>query len=163
MKSIILSIILSFLSFSLLAQQSNTSQQINEDIYIPFSKSYETKDVDLFASLQSEDLIRIVGDGKKITSKAAYIDGIANWWKNSNNTLHIDFRFIERIANELNASERGVYKITFNQGTNDESFSYGKFHVILERIDGVWKFIVDYDSSEDNTIREEEFQAASAM
>lgn len=163
MKSTLLSYLLFVCSFSLIAQDSEVIRQINEDVYIPFSEAYANKNIVQFASLQSEQLIRISGDGKQVKSKSEYIAGIANWWKDSNNTLSIDFRFIERIVNEKNASERGIYKIKVNKGKENERYSYGKFHVILEKINSKWKFIVDYDSNEGNTIDEEDFQEASEM
>ena len=39
----------------------------------------------------------------------------------------------------------------------------GKFHVILVKVDNLWKLLVDYDSNEDNTINEKSYKSAFAI
>jgi ketosteroid isomerase-like protein len=40
---------------------------------------------------------------------------------------------------------------------------YGQFHVFHRKIDGVWKIAVDYDSDEDGTVDETDFEAGLPM
>ncbi len=143
--------------------QLEALEEINTDIYLPFMESYAEKDARKFAALQCDKLVRVPADGKKIYDKASYTKNVAQWWDNSKDELTIDFRFSERIISDNFASERGIYDLTFNQGSDGERHSYGKFHVILERQTDAWCFLIDYDSSESNTIGKEDFDDAFKM
>jgi ketosteroid isomerase-like protein len=145
------------------SQNKQQLESINQNIWQNFTKAFEIQDANLFESLHAENLIRITGDGKRIRTKSSYIDGYKQRWANTNNTQTIAFRFLERISNETHASERGIYKLTVNKGLKNEKSYYGKFHVLLQKITNVWKIIVDYDSSENNTINETSFQKAYAI
>ena len=139
--------------------QNNTEQlkQINEQVWEQFTKAFETSDYNLFGSLHSSDLIRVGADGKRILNKEPYIKGYENRWSSNPVSRTISFRFIERIANEFMGSERGIYKLTINPNTKEEQSYYGKFHVILKKENSIWKLVVDYDSSENNTINEKTY------
>jgi hypothetical protein len=78
-------------------------------------------------------------------------------------TQQIDLRFFERICTDSVASERGVYKFTLNPGAENERNFFGQFHVLLRIEEGKWRIIMDYDSSENETINEESFLKAHAM
>lgn len=146
-----------FVSHVIICQNNKNLEQINKDVWEQFTKAFETSDYILFGSLHSEDLIRVGGDGKRILSKENYIKGYENRWTNNNQERTISFRFLERIINDDSGSERGIYKLTVNKGTQNEQHYYGKFHVILRKESGIWKILVDYDSSENNTINESSF------
>jgi hypothetical protein len=40
---------------------------------------------------------------------------------------------------------------------------YGRFHAVLRKEEGVWKILVDTDSSENNSISEKDYLAARPM
>lgn len=136
------------------SQEHKNLQEINTQIWEPFSKAFETSDHQLFASLHSDNLIRVGADGNQILNKEDYIKGYKASWETNNQKRTIAFRFLERLATNDRASERGIYKLTINpESTNEQSY-YGKFHVILTKESGTWKILLDYDSSEGNTIDE---------
>jgi hypothetical protein len=83
--------------------------------------------------------------------------------KKNEGTINISLRFLERINNNLIASEKGIYKLIINQNRENEKVIYGKFHVILIKEDKVWKILMDYDSNENNTIGEEDFYKARGI
>ena len=156
----------SFLLLFLLSVSTLTSQNtdnlkaINLDLWQNFTKAFEELDYNLFASLHSNNMIRVSGDAKTIKNKTKYIDGYKNHWKSKNIHQTISFRFLERINDNTKASERGIYKLTRNPNTENEKSYYGKFHVILKKENKIWKILVDYDSSEKNTINEEAYLQA---
>ncbi|MCF7561676.1 nuclear transport factor 2 family protein [Sabulilitoribacter multivorans] len=145
------------------SQETNHLKAINTDVWSPFTKAFETFDYILFASIHSEDLVRVSGDSKNVKGKTTYIEGYKKRWVNKNSNQTISFRFLERIANDISASERGIYKLTVNPNTANEQSYYGKFHVILRKENGTWKLLVDYDSSESNTINETSYNEAFAI
>ena len=157
---LILFIVLNNLGFS---QNKNDLEDINTQIWSNFTKAFETLDYKLFSNLHSVDLVRIAGDHNSVKDKIAYIKGYENGWKEKQINQTISFRFLERIANDNKASERGIYKLSINLNTTKEKNYYGKFHVIHRKENGTWKILVDYDSTEKNTINETSYQMAFAM
>ncbi|WP_452596461.1 hypothetical protein, partial [Pontimicrobium sp. MEBiC01747] len=70
---------------------------------------------------------------------------------------------LERINNDSTASERGIYKLIVNQGKPTEKSYFGKFHVLFVKENNTWKILMDYDSTEGNTIGEDDFLKAYAI
>lgn len=164
MKSIYTTfIVFVFISFQGIAQNANELQVINSQIWSSFSRSFETLDYSLFESLHHDDFTRISGDSKQIKNKETYINGYVQRWKNSDTKQTISFRFLERFYNEDHASERGIYDLKINPNTDLEKSYYGKFHVVLTKVNGTWKILVDYDSSEGKTIGQDSYQAAYSI
>jgi len=145
------------------AQSKKCLNTINNQIWSNFTKAFETFDHELFASLHTEDLVRVGGNSKLIRNKTDYINGYSSRWANNKTPQTISFRFIERICNKNKASERGIYKLTVNKGLPNEQSYFGKFHVIILKESDLWKLLVDYDSNENNTINEKSYNNAFAI
>ncbi len=75
----------------------------------------------------------------------------------------LGLRFTERIANDNQAMEVGIYKVIITDKTGNIRTFYGRFHVALRKENGVWKILVDTDSSEGNSIDEQDYLQASPM
>ncbi|WP_353778562.1 DUF4440 domain-containing protein [Winogradskyella sp. 3972H.M.0a.05] len=164
MKSLRLLSLLFFFSFSVFSQNTEELKLINQQIWEPFSKAFETLDSDLFASIHNPALLRVSGDQKTIRFFDAYMAGYKDRWKDNTSIKHtISFRFFERIADKNIASERGIYKLTMNPGSQKERSFYGQFHVLHKKVDGRWKIILDYDSSENDTINEASYNSAHGI
>ena len=160
--------LLSFCLFLMVQQFCNAQDykdlnDINTQVWESFTKAFETYDYSLFASIHSQDLVRVSGDGKSIKLFSEYIEGYKNRWVNKKGNQIISFRFLERIVTDNYASERGIYKLTVNLNTYEEKSYYGQFHVLLKHENKRWKLIMDYDSSEMNTINEASYKSAFAI
>ncbi|PWK19520.1 YybH family protein [Xanthomarina spongicola] len=149
--------------FQVFSQTVSSLNAIDNQIWIPFTNAFETYDYKIFANIHSNDLIRINADGKRIQNKEAYIKNYEERWKSHNAEQTISFRFFERLNNEDSASERGVYKLTINSNTAQEQSYYGQFHVILRKEKDIWKILIDYDSSEKNTVDVSTYNKAFAI
>ena len=94
---------------------------------------------------------------------ADYSDQIEKWFADladRGSSVTISFRFVERIAvNEL-ASERGIFQIVSKRADGDGRTFYGRFHTYARRTDGRWRLCVDYDTDERSETLEEEYLAA---
>ncbi|MDD7887402.1 nuclear transport factor 2 family protein [Flavivirga sp. 57AJ16] len=150
-------------SNSSIAQNINDLKDINAQIWTNFSKSFKTLDYKLFESLCSDDLIRVNKDIKSIKTKEAYLNGYKNRWENASLKQTISFRFLERFSKNGIASERGIYKFTRDLNTGNEKSYYGKFHVILKKEGNLWKILIDYDSTENESINETHYHDAFAL
>lgn len=163
MKTINLICALLFIFCQTFSQNTVVLEEINTQIWEPFTKAFETSNYNLFGSIHSDNLIRVGANGKQLLNKNTYIQGYENNWISNTQNRTISFRFLERIVNENSGSERGIYKLTINPGTEQEQSYYGKFHVILRKEKNIWKILVDYDSSEGDTINESSYENAFAI
>lgn len=158
-KSIIL--ILIFIVSQSYSQTKTNINQINE-VWVKFYKAFETLDYTFMAEIHSNDLVRISG-GQRISDYDTCINRYKSNFerlKEKGITNNISLRFFERISNDSVASERGIYRLIRNKGKNDEMVYFGQFHVLFKKEQRDWKILMDYDSTEDNTIDEKDYQAA---
>lgn len=153
-----------FLSFTVYGQEEVSA--INSQVWKPFIEAYNTFDVTGFMEVHSRDVVRSPRDGGEIygydeyytrTEKSAMRNKIQKGSRN------IELRFLERIVKNGLAYEVGIYKVESIDTNGHSKFSYGKFHVVLRKEEGQWKILVDSDSSENNTIGEDDFQSAKPL
>ncbi len=165
---IFVSVFLTLLSVSTFAQ--NDQAEINSQVWKPFEQAIMSQDVAAFVVLHSKDLIRAEINRKKVMGLEEYQKGMeANWpaWKESmtkNKTRYtFELRFLERLSNGSQAYEVGYFKNEMINAAGEKKQSFGKFHVVLRKENGVWKILVDSDSNEGGTITEEMFLAAKPI
>ena len=148
-----LPILLLFVTCSAFAQ--TVQKDINEQVWKPFIKGFNENNAELFMSVHSKDLTRSPRDAKKVLNWDQY-----NQQTEKQTGVHsIELRFTERINNDTQAIDVGVYKTSY---PNHPPF-YGRFHVVLRKENSTWKILVDMDSSEGGTIGEAQFLAAKPM
>ncbi|WP_108809347.1 DUF4440 domain-containing protein [Aquimarina spinulae] len=158
--------LITFLCFTriAIAQEDAVHKKINADMYGNFSKAFETLDYDLFASIHSKEMIRISGNGGEIKKASAYLKGYKKRWSvPSKKPAPIDFRLFERIYSDSLVSDRGIYRVTYIDDTNQTKHSYGQFHVVLKMEDKNWKIWIDYDSDENKSINKDNYDAAFSI
>ena len=163
-KPIFILILLFFSNTSIEAQSLENLKAINKT-WQKFYKAFETLDYTLMADIHAKDLVRVSG-GQRILDYDTYINNYKIGFqrdKESNQTSEISLRFFERLNTNTTASERGIYKLTRNKGTENEESYYGQFHVIMKKRDELWKITLDYDSSENETIGEADYNKAFAI
>ncbi len=165
MKNLIIIFLLTcFTTSSIFAQKKVHLEAINTT-WAKFYEAFETLDYTLMAEIHSKDLVRVSG-GRSIIDYDTYVNNYKATFerdKTAGQTNHISLRFFERICNETTASERGIYKLVRNKGTDREQAYYGQFHVLFKKMDGEWKITMDYDSSEGGTINEDSYNKAYAI
>ncbi|KAA1243534.1 hypothetical protein [Aquimarina sp. RZ0] len=143
------------------AQDNSLHQKINQDMYTNFSKAYKTLDYELFSSIHSKKMIRVSGNGGEIKKSKTYLKEYQKRWSvATKKAALIDFRLFERITSDSLVSDRGIYRVTYNDNTDQVTYSYGQFHVVLQLEDGYWKLLIDYDSNENKTINKQRYDQA---
>lgn len=156
------------LTSTLFAQSSQ--QEINEQVWKPFTKAIMNQDVATFASLHSADLVRAERNPGKILNLAEYRKNMETGWPDWKESLAknkikytFELRFTERISNGNLAYEVGYFKNESVSPAGEKRIGYGQFHVTLRKENGAWKILVDSDSNLGGTITEEMFQSAKPM
>lgn len=154
------------LTFTLnVGSQTNSHLKDINEVWKQFYAAFEQLDYTKMTAIHHEDLIRISG-GKRISDYKTYMNrnrASFEALKANNMSTNIELRFFERIASENVSSERGIYKLTQNDGKTGPKHYYGQFHVIMQKIEGEWLITMDYDSNENNSIDEAEFMKAYAI
>lgn len=151
-------------SLCLFGQDAKTIKDINEQVWRPFIKGFSNGDEELFKSVHSKDIARVEQDSKRILNYDKYFAKIpdsikAKWsdWKKN-----IELRFVQRIASVDKAFEVGYYRSTStNIKTGEKRSGIGKFHVLLQKENGIWKIVLDADTAEGAS--EENFNRAMPM
>ncbi len=164
MKRCILFSILLLLSAESFSQ--DYTKEINDQVWKPFIQTFNNFDAAGFLAVHSEDVIRSSRDSKEILNWEEYLrqqkaGDQRSIERRSKRTLEL--RFTERIANAEKAIEVGIYKTTSINSKGESQSFYGRFHVVLRKENGVWKILVDTDSSEGNTISEKNFHSAQPI
>lgn len=140
-----------FFSSISLAQSDSLQHQIDEQVWRPFIEGFNTDNNELFKSVHSKEVMRVIQDDQRIIGFDEYFQPVpdsvkAKWgkWKKQ-----IELRFVQRIAAYDKAFEVGYYKTTNTDLDNGETRRhYGKFHVLLRKEHGTWKILMDADAQE---------------
>lgn len=157
MKSIYIAVLL-LLSQSVFSQ-ANEQERINKDVWLNFMQAYQDLDASLFNQIHTEDVLRVSADANMLLFGQEYKDqNLENFnrWNAQKLKQRIEFSFLRRVQKGNWAYEIGIYKLTRYNGSESTSF-YGKFNVTLKKLSGTWKIHIDSDTSEDNTVGEEDF------
>jgi ketosteroid isomerase-like protein len=144
----------------------NYQQEINAQVWKPFIQTFNERDTKGFMAVHSKDVVRSSRDSKKVLNYDEYYKEQEQGDKRgltSGTKRDLELRFTERIANSNQAIEVGIYKTSVTRKDGTTQSYYGRFHVVLRKENGVWRILVDTDSSENNSITEKDFLAASAM
>lgn len=127
-----------------------TQAEIDQQIWVPFTKAWESNDHKAYNALHTDDVWRItpgrllVGDAYKKRNVERMTSNISQGQKR-----RIEFWFEHRMANNDKAYEIGYYRIT-DTSADEPKYYYGRFHIALKKIDGRWKISQDWDSSNIN-------------
>ena len=163
MKKVIV-FLLTICAMNALAQSAQ--QEINEQVWIPFIKSFSEIDTKTFMALHSKDAVRSPRNAKVVWNWNEYYERMQQdeqRKRSSAEKRQLELRFTERIANKDLAVEVGIYKTTYIAPDGSTRSSLGRFHVVLRKENAVWKILVDMDSSEGGTITEKDLLAAAPL
>lgn len=153
-RKTLLGIVFSCCMMCCFGQADSLQQQINDQVWKPFIKSFNALDAKGFMDVHSAEMTRVIQDGNKIFGYEEYYrdneEGNQRTLR-SNQKRTLELRFIQRIAHDNRGFEVGYYKFTSVQPDGSKRNGYGKFHVLLRKEMGVWKILMDADASESTT------------
>lgn len=168
MKKLLLLAAVLFFFFNSNAQTDSLKwvTEINEQVWKPFIAHFISGNKQGFRNVHSKRITRVEIDRAKVLNYDKYfppiqpLEGqVLNVKQNGSSTFEL--RFDKRISNGGNAWESGFYKGTFTQEGKPIRSWYGRFFVVLEKEEGVWKILVDADTGKE--ANEENFSKASAI
>ncbi len=135
--------------------------EINEQVWRPFIAHFISGNKEGFRAVHSKRITRVEIDRGVVLDYDKYFPPIDPKAKQPNYKRLFELRFDKRVSNGTRAWESGYYKGTMiTEGKEPRSY-YGRFYVVLEKENEVWKILVDADSNKE--ANETNFNKASAM
>lgn len=139
--------LLLFLITGIVYSQENNkydfSKEIDQQLWKSFVNSFNSRDGKKHIEIHTEDVLRITKNGIRIGNE--YRDQIIkNYGRKDQPKREIQFKFEHRIHAPNIAYEVGYFKIiSFHK--EGEKVYYGRFSVVLKKVNGRWKIAQDWD------------------
>ena len=142
-----------YMTFSPLFGQDDPAkihEEINREIWQPFTEAYNNYDGEAFNALHSEDVVRASPWGLRVGAEYKQ-SNLENYHKGkeAGNKRSIYFWLEHRQTNSQISYEVGYYKITTTTTEGSRNY-YARFHVVIRKIDGRWKIVQDWDTNSIN-------------
>lgn len=137
--------------------------EIDRTVWEPFTQSFAACDAAAFNQLHSKDLVRAERDRGMVMDFEEYCRFNEQMFQRARDAQAkqvLELRFTERLRNGNLAYEVGIYRTTIVVGGETHEY-FGRFHVVLRKEEGVWKILVDSDSSEGGTVGAKDFSEAN--
>lgn len=137
--------------------------EINDQVWKPFIAHFISDNKQGFREVHSRRVTRVEIDRGRVLDYDKYfppIDPKAPAPKR-NGSRSFELRFDKRVSNGSKGWESGFYKGTILQEGKEPRHYYGRFYVVLEKENGVWKILVDADTGKE--ANEANFAKAAAM
>lgn len=130
------------------AETDNTWQQeIDNQVWRPFVKAYESFDGPAFNALYADEVLRVTPAGID-TNGAFKQDNLMRFSNNKHSgaSTELDFWFEHRQTNATTSYEVGYFRIQ-SSNNNEQSTFYGQFHIVLKKENNQWKITQDWDNT----------------
>ena len=131
------------------ASAQSAQDEIDKDVWIPFTRAWESNDGEAYNSVHSDDVWRI-NPGRLLVGDEYKSRNLDRMKKQESKRI-IELSFETRTTNGHSAYEVGYYRITDRSGPMPK-YHVGRFHVALRKQDGKWKITQDWDTDTINDI-----------
>lgn len=125
-------------------------KEINQSLWKPFKAAFEDLDAGKLNALYAKEVLRVTPSGIDTENnfRKANVERLKSH-KLSNTDLQLDFWLDSRHTNETTSYEVGFYRMTLTNASTIDTI-YGQFHIVLKKINGLWKITQDWDTSKIN-------------
>lgn len=132
---------------------------IDDDVWRRFEASFAANDADTYLSLHTDDVVRVGIERGSVRAGTTFHDRTRarmSRAREEGRRFTITFRFTRRMhdADATAAYEEGLYRVAAADASH---VSYGRFTVLLRKVDGHWRIAMDAD----RPATEADFEAAS--
>ena len=141
-------VIIITLSITSVNNASTVTDEIDQQIWKPFSESWKTMDADKNIALHSSDIVRVMTRMKKIETGSKYFNQLKRMMgmmKKKGVSSELDFRFSSRIQSDDYAMDKGIYRAEMDHPERGKMVNYAEFNVLLNKVNGNWKISFDQD------------------
>lgn len=136
---------------SLLNAQTSTQAiqtEIDQTVWKPFQQAFQTLDGVALNATYADQVLRVTPSGidTKNSFKKSNLERFAQN-KAARESITLDFWFDSRRTQNDISYEVGFYRIGFTDKNGKTAYSYGQFHIVLQKINGQWKITQDWDTA----------------
>ena len=126
-------------------------KEINEQVWKPFIAHFISGNKDGFRNVHSKRVTRVEIDRGKVLDYEKYFPPLEPNGKQPSQSFKrlFELRFDKRISDGKKAWESGFYRGGMLQEGKEPRYYYGRFFVVLEKEEGIWKILVDADTRKD--------------
>ena len=146
-KSVLVLVLFLYGMVAQAGDEETWQKEIDEQVWKVFIEAYESADIDAYNALYTEDVLRVTPAG--IDTEGRFKEENKQHFKNrkaDNAVSTLDFWFEHRQTNHDTSYEVGFFDISYTHDSGEEDHFLGQFHIVLKKIDGVWKITQDWDS-----------------
>lgn len=144
-------LIIAVLQFSFMNAQTSVQtwqSEIDQTVWKPFQEAFEALDGTALNTIYADQVLRVTPAGidTENTFKQSNLKRFAKN-KETGDIITLEFWFDNRKTQENISYEVAFYRIGFTGKTEKTSYSYGQFHIVLQKINGQWKITQDWDTA----------------
>ncbi len=127
---------------------SATQKVIDRTVWKTFQNAFEQLDGEALNSVYADAVLRVTPEGLdtrgqfKQTNKTRFEENIA-----MGDRIALDFWFDSRHTNMTTSYDVGFYRIGVTSSSRTTTYFYGQFHIVLQKINGHWKIVQDWDTA----------------
>ncbi|MEM9362179.1 MAG: hypothetical protein AAGA43_06060 [Bacteroidota bacterium] len=133
--------------------------------YEDFSLAYSTLDAEVLTKTYTANAVLLNLYDNRQPNSIIGVEDIKRYFadffkrlKESNQSLTLTFKIIDRTIKDSVVYDNGYYKLVSSGPDVPERISHGKLSTVLVRDEGRWKFMVDSNSNTD----QKEYESANA-
>lgn len=123
-------------------------EEIDRSVWKTFQRAFAELDGEALNSVYANTVLRVTPDGGldtqsrfKQTNRTRFAENIAN-----GDQIALDFWFDSRHTNMTTSYEVGFYRLGITSTAGQTDLFYGQFHIVLQKIEGHWQIIQDWDT-----------------
>ena len=123
-------------------------KEIDQTVWKTFQQAFQTLDGAALNATYADQVLRITPSGIDTQNnfKKGNLERFAQN-KATGESISLDFWFDSRTTQDEISYEVGFYRIGFTGKSGNTTYSYGQFHIVIQKINGQWKITQDWDTA----------------
>ena len=148
MKRLVLILIFCVSATALSQTVADFQKEIDETVWRPFQQAFETLDGQALNATYADEVLRVTPQGID-TQNSFKVANVKRFEQNKADgvSIALDFWFDSRHTNGAASYEVGFYRIGFTDKAGKTNYSYGQFHIVIQKQKGEWKITQDWDTT----------------
>ncbi len=134
--------------------------EIDSTVWKSFQNAFETLDATALNNTYGPEVLRVTPKGIDTENSFREANEVRfKKYRAKGTELALDFWFDSRHTNQNTSYEVGFYRIAATDKNGSTTYSYGQFHIVLQKLDNRWKIVQDWDTTTINgtVITEKDF------
>ena len=129
-------------------EAGDVQKVIDRTVWKTFQSAFERMDGDSLNSVYADEVLRVTPEGLDRDGVFKQFNEIRfRENKLRGDRIALDFWFDSRHTDSTVSYDVGFYRVRVTDASGETSSFYGQFHIVLNKIDGHWKIVQDWDTA----------------